>query len=111
VVETLQEDYVRTAHGKGVPPGSVLRRHALRNGLLPVITLLGVALPRLLAGSVVIEVVFAWPGMGRLLVESVFARDVPVAMAINLIAATLVLLGSLLADMAYAAVDPRVRYE
>ena len=85
-------------------------RHALRNGLLPVITLVGVALPRLLAGSVVIEVVFAWPGMGRLLVESVFARDVPVAMSINLIAATLVLMGSLLADMAYAAVDPRVRY-
>ena len=110
VVEALQEDYVRTAHGKGVPNGRVLRRHALRNGLLPVITLVGVALPRLLAGSVVIEVVFAWPGMGRLLVESVFARDVPVAMAINLIAATLVLLGSLLADMAYAVVDPRVRY-
>jgi peptide/nickel transport system permease protein len=110
VVETLQEDYVRTARGKGVPDGRVLRRHALRNGLLPVITLIGVALPRLLAGSVVIEVVFAWPGMGRLLVESVFARDVPVAMAINLIAATLVLMGSLLADMAYAAVDPRVRY-
>jgi len=110
VVEALQEDYVRTAYGKGVPRGRVLRRHALRNGLLPVITLVGVALPRLLAGSVVIEVVFAWPGMGRLLVESVFARDVPVAMAINLIAATLVLLGSLLADMAYAVVDPRVRY-
>ena len=110
VMEALGEDFVRTAHGKGVPPGRVLRRHALRNGLLPVITLVGVALPRLLAGSVVIEVVFAWPGMGRLLVESVFARDVPVAMAINLIAATLVLLGSLLADMAYAVVDPRVRY-
>lgn len=110
VVETLQEDYVRTAHGKGLPPGRVLRGHALRNGLLPVITLIGVALPRLLAGSVVIEVVFAWPGMGRLLVESVFARDVPVAMAINMIAASLVLLGSLLADMAYAVVDPRVRY-
>lgn len=110
VLETLHEDFVRTAHGKGVPQGRVLRRHALRNALLPVITLVGVALPRLLAGSVVIEVVFAWPGMGRLLVESVFARDVPVAMAINMIAAALVLLGSLLADMAYAVVDPRVRY-
>lgn len=110
VVEALQEDYVRTAKGKGAPPGRVLRRHALRNGLLPVVTLVGLALPRLLAGSVVVEVIFAWPGMGRLLVESVFARDVPVAMAINLVAATLVLLGSLLADVAYAVVDPRVRY-
>lgn len=110
VLEALQEDYVRTARGKGLPPGRVLRRHALRNGLLPVVTMVGVALPRLLAGSVVTEVIFAWPGMGRLLVESVFARDVPVAMAINLIAATLVLLGSLLADVAYAVVDPRVRY-
>ncbi|MEX2502009.1 MAG: ABC transporter permease [Trueperaceae bacterium] len=109
VLETLSEDFVRTAHGKGVAPSRVLRAHALRNGLMPIVTLVGVALPRLLAGSVVIEVVFAWPGMGRLLVESVFARDVPVAMAINLIAATLVLLGSLLADMAYALVDPRVR--
>ncbi len=109
VLEALGEDYVRTAQGKGVAPGRVLRVHALRNGLLPIVTLVGVALPRLLAGSVVIEVVFSWPGMGRLLVESVFARDVPVAMAINLIAAGLVLLGSLLADMAYAVVDPRVR--
>lgn len=110
VLEALQEDYVRTARGKGAPPGRVLRRHALRNGLLPVVTLVGLALPRLLAGSVVVEVIFAWPGMGRLLVESVFARDVPVAMAINLVAAALVLLGSLLADVAYAVVDPRVRY-
>ncbi|MDF1522397.1 MAG: ABC transporter permease [Trueperaceae bacterium] len=110
VVEALQEDYVRTARGKGAPPGRVLRHHALRNGLLPVVTLVGLALPRLLAGSVVVEVIFAWPGMGRLLVESVFARDVPVAMAINLVAASLVLLGSLLADVAYAVVDPRVRY-
>ena len=68
------------------------------------------ALPRLLAGSVVVEVVFAWPGMGQLLVQSVFARDYPVALAINLIGAVLVLLGSLLADLLYAAVDPRVRY-
>jgi peptide/nickel transport system permease protein len=110
VIEALQQDYIRTARSKGLTPRTVLRKHALRNSLLPVITLVGVALPRLLAGSVVIEVVFAWPGMGRLLVESVFARDYPVAMAINLIAATLVLLGSLVADVLYAVVDPRVRY-
>lgn len=110
VGEALRQDYVRTARSKGVTEGAVLRRHALRNSLLPVITLLGVALPRLLAGSVVVEVVFTWPGMGRLLVESVFARDYPVAMAINLLGAVLVLLGSLLADMLYAVADPRVRY-
>jgi peptide/nickel transport system permease protein len=110
VLEALGEDYVRTARGKGAPERAVLVRHALRNGLLPVVTIVGLSLPRLLAGSVVTEVIFAWPGMGRLLVESVFARDVPVAMAINLIAASLVLLGSLLADVAYGIVDPRIRY-
>ena len=110
VIESLQQDYVRTAKSKGLAWRVVLNKHALRNSLLPVITLVGVALPRLLAGSVVIEVVFAWPGMGRLLVESVFARDYPVALAINLIGAVLVLMGSLLADVLYAAVDPRVRY-
>ena len=85
--------------------------HALRNSWLPIVTLLGVALPRFFSGSVVIEVIFAWPGMGRLLVESVFARDYPVAMGVNLFAAVLVLLGSLLADILYGVVDPRVRYE
>ncbi|HZJ10021.1 MAG TPA: ABC transporter permease [Trueperaceae bacterium] len=110
VGEALRQDYVRTARSKGVSDARVLRHHALRNSLLPVITLVGVALPRLLAGAVVVEVVFTWPGMGRLLVESVFARDYPVAMAINLLGAVLVLLGSLLADMLYAVADPRVRY-
>jgi len=110
VLEELGQDYVRTARSKGVSERAVLRRHALRNSLLPVITLVGVALPRLLAGSVITETVFTWPGMGRLLVESVFARDYPVAMAINMLAAVLVLAGSLLADVLYAAVDPRVRY-
>ena len=110
VLEALGQDYVRTARSKGVADRAILLKHALRNSLLPVITLLGVALPRLLAGSVVTEVVFAWPGMGRLLVESVFARDYPVAMAINLLGAVLVLLGSLVADMLYAVADPRVRY-
>ncbi len=110
VIEALQQDYVRTAKSKGLAWRAVLNKHALRNSLLPVITLVGVALPRLLAGSVVVEVVFAWPGMGQLLVQSVFARDYPVALAINLIGAVLVLLGSLLADVLYAVVDPRVRY-
>ena len=111
VSEALRQDYVRTARSKGVGTRAVLLEHALRNSWLPIVTLLGVALPRFFSGSVVIEVIFAWPGMGRLLVESVFARDYPVAMGVNLFAAVLVLLGSLLADILYGVVDPRVRYE
>jgi peptide/nickel transport system permease protein len=111
VSEALSQDYIRTARGKGLAARAVLLRHALRNSWLPIITLLGVALPRFFSGSVITEVIFAWPGMGRLLVESVFARDYPVAMGINLFAAVLVLLGSLLADLLYGVVDPRVRYE
>lgn len=111
VSEALKQDYVRTAKGKGVASRAVLLNHALRNSWLPIITLLGVALPRFFSGSVVTEVVFAWPGMGRLLVDSVFARDYPVAMGINLFAAMLVLLGNLLADVAYGLADPRIRYQ
>lgn len=111
VSESLRQDYVRTAKGKGASNGVILIHHALRNSWLPIITLIGVALPRFFSGSVVTEVVFAWPGMGRLLVDSVFARDYPVAMGVNLFAALLVLLGSLLADVLYGVVDPRVRYE
>lgn len=111
VTESLAQDYIRTAKGKGVRPFKVLTAHALRNSWLPIITLIGVALPRFFSGSVIVEVIFAWPGMGRLLVDSVFARDFPVAMGINLFAAILVLLGSLLADTLYAVADPRIRYE
>lgn len=110
VSEALRQEYICTARSKGMTERAVLLRHALRNSWLPVITLLGVALPRFFSGSVVVEVIFAWPGMGRLLVESVFARDYPVAMGVNLFAALLVLLGSLLADLLYGVVDPRVRY-
>lgn len=110
VSESLAQDYVRTARGKGVSERRVLLGHALRNSWLPIISLLGVALPRFFSGAVVVEVIFAWPGMGRLLVDAVFARDYPVAMGINLFAAMLVLLGSLLADSLYALADPRIRY-
>lgn len=111
VSETLRQDYIRTAQSKGLSEFAVLTRHALRNGLIPIITLLGLALPSFFAGSVIIETIFAWPGMGRLLVDAVFARDYPVAMAINLITATLVILGSLLADLLYGLADPRIRYD
>jgi peptide/nickel transport system permease protein len=110
VSESLAQDYVRTARGKGISEQRVLLSHALRNSWLPIISLLGVALPRFFSGSVVVEVIFAWPGMGRLLVDAVFARDYPVAMGINLFAAILVLIGSLLADSLYALADPRIRY-
>lgn len=111
VSEALRQDYVRTARGKGISSRGVLTRHALRNSWLPIITLVGVALPRFFSGSVIVETVFAWPGMGRLLVDSVFARDYPVAMGVNLFAAVLVLAGSLVSDLLYGLVDPRVRYE
>ena len=111
VSEALGQDYIRTARGKGVGEWQVLTSHVLRNSWLPLITLLGVALPRFFSGAVIVEVIFAWPGMGRLLVDSVFARDYPVAMGINLFAAVLVLLGSLLADVLYSVADPRIRYE
>lgn len=111
VGEALRQDYIRTARSKGVSERQVLVRHALRNGLIPVITLIGLSLPVFFAGSVITETIFAWPGMGRLLVDSVFARDYPVSMAINTITAALVILGSVVADMLYGLVDPRVRYD
>ncbi len=111
VSEALRQDYIRTARSKGVGERTVLIKHALRNGLIPVITLLGLSLPAFFAGSVITETIFAWPGMGRLLVDSVFARDYPVSMAINAITAALVVAGSLVADVLYGVVDPRVRFD
>ena len=111
VSEALRQDYIRTARSKGVSERDILIKHALRNGLIPVVTLLGLSLPAFFAGSVITETIFAWPGMGRLLVDSVFARDYPVSMAINTITAVLVVLGSLLADLLYGFVDPRVRFD
>lgn len=111
VSEALRQDYIRTARSKGLSEYRVLIQHALRNGLIPIITLLGLALPGFFAGSVITETIFAWPGMGRLLVDSVFARDYPVSMAINVITAALVILGSLLADILYGVADPRVRFD
>ncbi len=107
----LKQDYVRTARGKGLGERTTILRHALRNGLLPLITLLGVQIPHLFSGAVVTEQIFVWPGIGRLIVESVYARDYPVLMAIIMITAVLVLIGNLLTDIAYAWADPRIRYD
>ena len=109
MLETLQRPFVRTARAKGVPETAVLRRHALRNAILPAIVLFGLALPFLLTGSVVVETVFAWPGMGKLAADAIGARDYPVVMATTLVAAALVAGGSLLADVLTALADPRTR--
>ena len=109
MLEALQKAFVRTARAKGLGEGTVLLRHALRNALLPTITLAGLALPFLLTGSVVVETVYAWPGMGKLAADAITARDYPLVVATALIASVLVVLGSLSADLLYAAADPRVR--
>ncbi|MDR7542868.1 MAG: ABC transporter permease [Armatimonadota bacterium] len=111
MLEVLGQDYVRTARAKGLVEAVVLRKHALRNALIPVITLAGLQLPALLAGAVITEQVFEWPGMGRLTIEAINQRDYPVLMGITLITALLVLAGNLLADLTYSLVDPRIRYE
>lgn len=109
MLETLNQDYLRTARAKGLSERTVTVVHALRNSLLPVITLLGVQIPYLLGGTVAIETIFALPGVGRLALDSVISRDYPVILTINVFVAVLVLLGNLLADIAYGLADPRVR--
>lgn len=107
--EVLRQDYIRLALAKGLTRKSVLLRHAFRNALLPVVTLLGVYFPFLLSGAFIVEVIFAWPGMGRITYEAIFAKDYPVLMAVNLIAATMVIAGNLLSDLLYRFIDPRIQ--
>lgn len=111
MLEVLGQDYVRTARAKGLAELIVTRHHALRNALIPVITIAGLQIPALLAGAVITEQVFEWPGMGRLTIEAINQRDYPVLMAITLVTSVLVAFGNLLADVAYAVADPRIRYE
>jgi peptide/nickel transport system permease protein len=110
VLEQMAQDHVRTARARGVSEGLVLRRHVLRNALIPVITITGVQLATLLGGVIVVEVVFAWPGLGRLTLDAVNARDYPVMQGAVLLFAVMFLLVNLLVDLLYAAVDPRIRY-
>jgi peptide/nickel transport system permease protein len=110
LLEALRQDYVRTARAKGLPPSRVVWRHALRNALIPVVTVVGLSLPTLVGGAVLTETVFAWPGIGRLAVGAVFERDYPVIMGVNLIVAAGVILGNLLTDIAYCFIDPRISY-
>lgn len=110
LLETLGEDYVRTARAKGLTEPRILVHHALRNALLPVITLLGVALPFLLTGAVVVETVFAWPGLGKVAADAIEARDYPLVVGTTLLASVLVVAGSILADVLMTIVDPRLRF-
>lgn len=110
MLEVLGQDFIRTARAKGLPGRTVVYRHALRNAMLPVITMFGLTVPFLLGGSFIVETIFAWPGMGRLGVNAIFAREYPILMGLNLLTSTLVLAGNLLADILYALVDPRIQY-
>ena len=111
LLEVLSEDYVIAARARGFTERFVILKHALRNALIPIITIYGLSLPFLLGGATIIETIFAWPGMGRLAVGGVSGRDYPLIMATMLIAATLTVMGNLLADITYAWVDPRVSYD
>lgn len=109
MLEVVGQDYVRTARAKGLAEDEVIYRHALRNALLPFITMFGLLLPALIGGSVIFEQIFAWPGLGRLGYEAILARDFPVILTLNFIAAVLTLAGTLLSDVLYSVADPRIR--
>jgi peptide/nickel transport system permease protein len=111
ILETLGEDYVRVAHGKGLGPAAVLLRHVLRNSLIPVVTVLGLLIPTLLSGSVVVETIFAIPGIGRLALQGALSRDYPVVLTMTVLGAALIVVCNLLADISYALLDPRIRYD
>jgi peptide/nickel transport system permease protein len=108
--EVLRQDFIRTARAKGVSPRNILVRHAFRNTLIPFITLVGLTLPGLLSGAIILEKIFAWPGMGGLFYQSISARDYPVIMGLTLLFSVLTLLSQLLADILYAVFDPRISY-
>ncbi|MEW5934315.1 MAG: ABC transporter permease, partial [Bacillota bacterium] len=110
VLEVLNQDYVRTARSKGLAERTVLYRHALRNALIPVVTVVGLQFGYLLGGAVITESVFAWPGIGRLVVQAIQQRDYPVAQGIVMVVAVIFVMINLLVDLTYGALDPRVRY-
>lgn len=111
MLEVVRQDYIRTARSKGVPEGSVVWRHALRNAMIPVITVIGVDVPSLLSGAMLTETIFCWPGIGRLAVEAVINRDFPIQRGVVLFMALVFLGATLIVDLSYGFFDPRVRYE
>ena len=110
MLESIRQDYVTVARAKGLRERSVIFRHALRNVLIPIVTIVAIEVPGLFGGTVIIEQIFAWPGMGTLAITSVLGRDYPVIMGITLIGAVMIVLSNLLADVLYAVIDPRIRY-
>jgi len=111
LLDVLSQDYIRTARAKGVPEGRILRFHALRNALMPLVTLVGLSIPQLVSGSFIVEFVFGWPGLGLLAVNAALKRDFPIIMGVTMLTAIFIVLGSFLADLAYHWIDPRIRYE
>jgi peptide/nickel transport system permease protein len=109
MLEVIHQDYIRTAKAKGLSGDRVNYKHGFRNALLPFVTMFGLILPGLIGGSVIIESIFAWPGMGRMGFEAILARDYPIILTINFIAAVLVLIGTFISDLLYMVVDPRIR--
>ena len=110
MLEILDQDYLRTARAKGLAESIVINRHALRNGLIPIITVVGLEIASLLGGAIITEQIFSWPGIGQLTMESVMSRDYPTLMGLNMFAAVVVLCVNLLTDVAYSFADPRIRY-
>ena len=111
VLEVMRQEYVRTARAKGLKESTVVLRHALKNALIPMITLLGLSVPTIVSGSYIIETIFAWPGIGRLGVTAIFGRDYALVMGVTMMSALLVVFSNLAADIAYAWADPRIRYK
>ncbi|MCA9903699.1 MAG: ABC transporter permease [Anaerolineae bacterium] len=111
MLEVIHSDYVRTARAKGLSARAVTWAHTVPNALLPVVTVIGLSLPNLVVGAVFTETIFSWPGMGTLYLEAVNGRDVPLLMGMNLVIAIVVLVGNIITDLAYAVVDPRIRYD
>lgn len=111
LLEVINQDYLRTARAKGLSERIVVYKHALRNALLPILTLLGFMIPSIFSGAVIVESIFAWPGLGSLAIQAVNERNYPVIMGINMMFAVLIFFGSIIADISYAFADPRIRYE
>jgi peptide/nickel transport system permease protein len=110
VLEVIRQDYIRTAQAKGLRESVVILKHALKNALLPVITIVALSMPYLFSGSVLVEIIFAWPGMGRLIYGAILNQDTPLVLACFFVYAILIVCANLVADILYAAVDPRIRY-
>jgi peptide/nickel transport system permease protein len=111
MISVLNEDYIRTARAKGLSETVTVGKHALRNALVPVVTVIGLLMPRLFGGAAVTETVFAWPGIGQLAVRAAFERDYPVIMGVTMITSAVVILASLIVDLLYTWIDPRISYE